>query len=90
MTIINTVKSLTTFSKQAITAVTLSLTLASGASMAQQATNLDDLLSQLEQGKIAQSKQNKAREAEFKAKVNQQQAMLNDIKNQSKPLLFLL
>ncbi len=82
MTIINTVKSLTTFSKQAITAVTLSLTLASGASMAQQATNLDDLLSQLEQGKIAQSKQNQDREAEFKAKVNQQQAMLNDIKNQ--------
>lgn len=50
--------------------------------MAQQATNLDDLLNQLEQGKIAQSKQNQSREAEFKAKVNQQQSMLNDIKSQ--------
>jgi len=82
MTIINTVKSLKTFSKQALTAVTFSLTMVSGASMAQQATNLDDLLSQLEQGKIAQSKQNQNREAEFKTKVTQQQAILNDIKNQ--------
>jgi len=82
MTIINTVKSLKTFSKQALTAVTFSLTMVSGASMAQQATNLDDLLSQLEQGKIAQSKQNQNREAEFKTKVTQQQEILNDIKNQ--------
>jgi len=89
MTIINTVKSLTNFSKKAITAVTLSLTLVSGASLAQQATSLDDLLNQLEQGKVAQSKQNKNREAEFKAKVNQQQSMLNDITSQRNSALTL-
>ncbi|MCW8833802.1 MAG: MotA/TolQ/ExbB proton channel family protein [Colwellia sp.] len=63
-------------------AVALSFTLFTGVSMAQQASNLDELLSQLEQGKIAQSKQNQAREAEFKAKVSQQQSLLNDVKNQ--------
>lgn len=85
MTIINTVKSLTTFSqhcKKSLTALTLSLTVLSGISVAQQATNLDDLLSQLEQGKIAQSKQNKSREAEFKAQVNNQQSLLNNVKSQ--------
>ena len=85
MKIINTVKSLTTLRqhcKQALTMLTFSLTLVSGSSLAQEATSLDDLLSQLEQGKIAQSKQNQNREAEFKAKVNQQQAMLNDVKGQ--------
>lgn len=88
MTIINNVKNLTTFSpsckKALITlkALTLSFTLLSGVSMAQQATNLDDLLQQLEQGKIAQTKQNKARETEFKAKVSQQQSMLNDVTTQ--------
>lgn len=85
MTIKNNVKSLKTFSqscKLAITALTFSLTMVSGSSVAQQATSLDDLLSQLEQGKIAQSKQNKDRENQFKTKVNQQQAMLNDVKNQ--------
>ena len=91
MTITNNVKNLTTFSQNCkkalktlmpLKTVALSFTLLSGVSMAQQATNLDDLLSQLEQGKIAQSKQNKARETEFKAKVNQQQAMLNDVKGQ--------
>ena len=85
MTIIKPVKLLTTFSqhcKVALTALTLSLTMVSGESMAQQATNLDDLLNQLEQGKIAQSKQNQDREAEFKAKVSQQQTMLNDVKGQ--------
>lgn len=85
MTIINKVKQLTTFSqhcKAAITALSISFTMISGVSMAQEAQSLDDLLSQLEQGKIAQSSQNKSREAEFKAKVNQQQAMLNDVKGQ--------
>lgn len=83
MTIINKVKQLTNFSqhcKAAITALSISCTLVSGASMAKEAVSLDDLLNQLEQGKIAQSTQNQSREAEFKAKVNQQQAMLNDIK----------
>lgn len=88
MTIINNVKPLATFSqrsKKALTALktfTFASLMLSGVSMAQQATNLDDLLSQLEQGKIAQSKQNLARETEFKAKVNQQQSMLNDVKGQ--------
>lgn len=85
MTIINKVKQLTTFSqhcKAAITALSISFTMMSGVSMAQEAVSLDDLLNQLEQGKIAQSSQNKSREAEFKAKVNQQQAMLNDVKGQ--------
>ena len=85
MTIIKPVKSFSIFSqhcKRALTALTLSLTFTSGLSMAQQAANLDELLSQLEQGKIAQSSQNKSRESEFKAKVNQQQAILTDIKNQ--------
>jgi biopolymer transport protein ExbB len=85
MIILNKVKSLITFNqrcKQTLTALTFSLTVVSSVSMAQQATNLDDLLSQLEQGKIAQSKQNISREAEFKAKVSEQQSLLNDIKSQ--------
>jgi biopolymer transport protein ExbB len=45
--------------------------------IAQQATNLDDLLSQLAQGKIAQSEQNKNREAEFSSKKNQQSQLLS-------------
>jgi biopolymer transport protein ExbB len=80
---INKVKQLTNFSqhcKAAITALSISCTLFTGVSMAKEAVSLDDLLNQLEQGKIAQSTQNQSREAEFKAKVNQQQAMLNDIK----------
>lgn len=88
MTTINNVKQLTTFShscKKAtrlLKTLALSFTLLSGVSMAQQAANLDDLLQQLEQGKIAQTKQNKARETEFKAKVSQQQSMLNDVTTQ--------
>lgn len=85
MTIKKTIESVKIFSqfcKKSLTTLTLSLAMVSGLSVAQQATNLDDLLNQLEQGKIAQSKQNQSREAEFKAKVNQQQSMLNDIKSQ--------
>lgn len=85
MTIKNKVISLTNLSqycKKSMTAFALTMTMFSGATMAQQATSLDDLLNQLEQGKIAQSKQNQSREAEFKAKVNQQQAMLTEVKNQ--------
>lgn len=40
--------------------------------------SLDELLNKLEQGQIAQSEQNKAREAEFKAKVAQQDSLLKD------------
>lgn len=46
-------------------------------SMADEVANLDDLLKQLELGKIAQSKQNQEREAEFTNKVAQQQTLLN-------------
>jgi biopolymer transport protein ExbB len=48
---------------------------------AQQATSLDELLSQLAQGKIAQSKQNTAREVEFNAKKSEQNNLLNQAKN---------
>lgn len=72
-----------------LTGLTVSLSLVIGAASAQQAANLDQLLSQLEQGKIAQSAQNKAREAEFKSKVNQQQRMLNDINKQRDDALAL-
>jgi len=90
MTIINNVKQFTTFNQnckkarvtfKALTiSITVFFTVLSSVSMAQQAENLDDLLRQLEQGKIAQTEQNKIRETEFKAKVSQQQAMLNDVK----------
>ena len=43
---------------------------------AQQAANLDELLSQLQQGKIAQSKQNETREREFNSKKAQQDQLL--------------
>jgi len=74
----NVIKSAVT---KALTVSALSLTLASlsTVSYAQEAVNLDDLLNQLEQGNITQTKQNKARESEFKAKVNQQQNLLNDM-----------
>ncbi|MBU2894733.1 MotA/TolQ/ExbB proton channel family protein [Colwellia sp. D2M02] len=75
--------------KKVLSATALTLTLASTASFAEQAANLDDLLSQLEQGKIAQSKQNQAREAQFKAKVNQQQRMLDDMAAQRDSALKL-
>ena len=47
---------------------------------AQQATNLDELLSRLETGQIAQTKQNQAREQEFTLKVNEQGRLLNQAK----------
>jgi len=72
-----------------LASLTVSLSFAITATSAQQAANLDQLLSQLEQGKIAQSAQNKAREAEFKSKVNQQQRMLNDINKQRDDALAL-
>ena len=59
----------------------LLLALTSTLGYAQQAANLDELLSQLEQGKIAQSEQNQQREAEFKAKLSQQDQLLTSAKN---------
>lgn len=46
----------------------------------QQASSLDQLLKQLEQGQIAQSKENKQREADFNARKAQQDQMLDDAK----------
>jgi biopolymer transport protein ExbB len=50
--------------------------LTANTAFAQSATNLDDLLSQLQQGKVAQSKQNKMRESQFNAKNAQQDKLL--------------
>ena len=50
-------------------------------SVAQQATTLDDLLLQLEKGQIAQSEQNKKREAEFNARKDQQNKILSEAVN---------
>lgn len=47
----------------------------------QQASNLDELLSQLQQGQIAQSKENKQREREFIARKDQQEQLLQQAKN---------
>jgi biopolymer transport protein ExbB len=84
----NVIKSAVT---KALTVSTLSLTLASlsTVSYAQEAVSLDDLLNQLEQGNITQTKQNKERETEFKAKVNQQQNLLNDMGYQRDNALVL-
>lgn len=51
---------------------------------AQQATTLDDLLLQLEKGQIAQTEQNKAREAEFNAKKSEQNQLLKQAVNSRK------
>lgn len=90
-TIISTVKKLAKTYQKVVTVTALSLTLAgfSANNYAQDAVNLDDLLQQLEQGKLTQTKQNKARETQFKAKVNQQQNMLNDMNNQRDNALTL-
>ena len=84
----NVIKSAVT---KALTVSALSLSLASLStiSYAQEAVSLDELLNQLEQGKITQTKQNKARESEFKAKVNQQQNLLNDMGYQRDNALVL-
>lgn len=50
-------------------------------SFAQQATSLDELLSQLKQGQIAQSEQNKQREANFNARKNEQTQLVNEAIN---------
>ena len=83
---INVNKSLSVFKRRAkqlseclLTASLSTLLLCSVTANANPATDLDQLLKQLEQGNIAQSAQNKTREAEFKAKVGQQQYMLNDV-----------
>ncbi|MBL4910932.1 MAG: MotA/TolQ/ExbB proton channel family protein [Alteromonadaceae bacterium] len=68
--------------KQSLQAVAIiALVISASSVMAKTPTNLDDLLAQLAQGKIAQSQQNKQREAEFSAKVNQQGRLLKKAEN---------
>lgn len=64
------------FTKTAIIATTFTL---SANAFAEQALDLDSLLKTLEQGQAAQSAQNQQREAEFKAKQDQQIQMLNQL-----------
>jgi len=59
----------------------LVLALSATSATAQNASSLDDLLKQLEQGNIAQTEQNTAREAEFNAKKSQQDRLLKQAKN---------
>lgn len=68
-------KLLKKFSQAAILATTFGL---SGAAMADE-LNLDALLKTLEQGQVAQTAENKAREAEFVTKRNEQDAALRKL-----------
>ncbi|TMP82446.1 energy transducer TonB [Pseudoalteromonas phenolica] len=68
-------KLLKKFSQAAILATTFGL---SGAAMADE-INLDTLLKTLEQGQVAQTAENKAREAEFVTKRNEQDAALRKL-----------
>lgn len=71
-------KFLKQFSQKAILAATLTL---STTAFAEEALNLDALLKTLEQGQAVQTEQNKAREADFRNKQDQQVAMLNALTN---------
>ncbi|TMP44519.1 energy transducer TonB [Pseudoalteromonas citrea] len=71
-------KFLKQFSQKAILAATLTL---STTAFAEEALNLDTLLKTLEQGQAVQTEQNKAREADFRSKQDQQVAMLNALTN---------
>ena len=67
-TLKNTVTTLNKTGKKALTVSAISMTFASlsclsAVSHAQEALTLDDLLNQLEQGQITQTKQNQARES---------------------------
>jgi biopolymer transport protein ExbB len=68
-------KLLTKMTKMAVFAASLGF---SGAMCAAEPMNLDALLKTLEQGKSAQSKQNKQREQEFAARENEQVQMLKN------------
>lgn len=62
--------------------VVLALTVTTATTVnAQNASSLDELLKRLEQGQIAQSKQNTAREAEFNAKKSEQTRLLKQASN---------
>lgn len=63
------------------TLITAAIAITALSVSAQQAANLDELLSQLAEGKVAQTKQNKQREASFSAKKAEQDRMLADAVN---------
>ena len=65
-----------TFIKSSLLSVALSSLLVVMPTFAQETNNLDELLSRLKNGQIAQTKQNQAREKEFNQKVNQQERLL--------------
>jgi len=75
--------------KTLLTVSVTSLLVCSTITHAKPAGTLDQLLQQLKQGEIAQTEQNKAREAEFKAKVGQQQYLLNQVSTQRNNALKL-
>ncbi len=65
---------------RAMTALTVSSLFLTTTVSAQQVSNLDELLSRLQSGQIAQTKQNQNREREFTLKVNEQGRLLNEAK----------
>lgn len=65
-----------TFIKSSLLSVALSSLLVVMPTFALETNNLDELLSRLKNGQIAQTKQNQAREKEFNQKVNQQERLL--------------
>lgn len=67
---------------QFVSMVALALTVTTATTVnAQNASSLDELLKRLEQGQIAQSKQNTARESEFNAKKSEQTRLLKQASN---------
>ncbi|GLX84937.1 flagellar motor protein MotA [Thalassotalea loyana] len=70
-----------TFNKKTLLASVAMIALSFGA-QANEAKNLDELLSQLAQGQIAQTEQNKSREAEFVARKSEQEALLKQAVNE--------
>lgn len=60
----------------------VTLTSAAFAANAQEATSLDQLLEQLAQGKVAQTQQNKQREADFMARKSEQDQLLANATNE--------
>ncbi|ESP93377.1 biopolymer transporter TonB [Pseudoalteromonas luteoviolacea NCIMB 1944] len=69
---------LKSFSRKALLVSSMAL---SASALANEAMDLDSLLKTLESGQAAQTQQNQQREAEFKARENQQVKMLNDLKS---------
>ena len=78
-------KLFTQMTKLALFAASLSIT---GASIAAEPMNLDSLLKTLENGKSAQSEQNKQREQEFAARQNEQVQTLKNTQAKRNQMLI--